>query len=76
MAAFCRLAVRKIGSIMFCAGEAYNPQHGLLKSQQVLTAFLFCKQLLAFVLFFFALMQKRTKKNQGKSRSLRAFLPC
>jgi hypothetical protein len=25
--------------------------------------------------FFFALMQKRSKKNQGKTRSLRAFLP-
>jgi len=53
----------------------------------MLTTFLFCKPLTVFVFFFFALMQKRNKKNQGKTpartetarsggRSLRAFLPC
>jgi hypothetical protein len=28
--------------------------------------FLFCKHISPFAMFFFALMQKRTKKNQGK----------
>jgi hypothetical protein len=41
----------------------------------IFTTSLFYKPLPVYGLFFFALMQKRTKKNQGKTRSLRAFLP-